>query len=450
MRIAILVMVCSALITSCTSTGAGHDPSKMSCDVSTSDFEAARNSFFFAFPLYEMYRMRQRALSPPEAKVNQLRHRTTLSGPKDRYITTPNNDTLYSAAWLDFSDGPVRFSVPAMGARYHSVELMDMFSDAFAVLRNETEETLSFMIVGPDSDEEGGPGEMLVQSPTRDAWLVIRTHVMGSTDLIESQRLQQAYTLTGSAKIKDEPVFEERVPSQPDGRQFLKVVNTGLARGPAPKMQVDRMGCYSQAGIGQNPGDAAFDSDTPMMAVWNENIEQFYSDADDAFQTSGYMESGWRYPQPNIARFGTDDVYRSAMALGGLAALPQEEAINPMTDVDANGQTLVGANTYRLRIPGNIPVDGFWSLTLYESDGSGRWFFYENAINRYAISSTTSGLDVEEDGSIVLQISNQDNSDHPNWMPAPEGEFRLVFRAYRPQESFLDGTFRLPPVTAVD
>ena len=426
------------------------DASNPICDAPTSDFEAARNAFFFAFPLYEMYRMRQRALSPPEAEVNQLRHRTTLSGPKDRYITTPNNDTLYSAAWLDFSDGPVRFSVPAMGARYHSVELMDMFSDAFAVHRNETEATLSSETVGPDSDDDGGPGVTLGQSPTRDAWLVVRTHVTGSADLSEAQRLQQAYTLTGRAKIENKPVFEERVPSQPDGRQFLDVVNTGLARGPAPKVQVNRMKCYSQVGIGQNPGDAALDADTLMMAVWNENIEQFYSDADDAFQTSGYMESGWRYPQPNIARFGTDDVYRSAMALGGLAALPLEEAINPMTDVDADGQTLVGGSTYRLRIPGKIPVDGFWSLTLYESDGSGRWFFYENSMNRYAISSTTAGLDLEDDGSIILQISNQDKSDHPNWMPAPEGKFRLVFRAYRPQESFLDGTFRLPPVIAID
>ena len=235
MRVAILIMACSALVTSCTSTPTERDTSKLSCDAPTSDFEAVRNAFFFAFPLYEMYRMRQRALSPPKAKVNQLRHRTTLSGPEDRYITTPNNDTLYSAAWLDLSDGPVRFSIPAMGARYHSVELMDMFSDAFAILRNETEETLSFEIVGPDSNEEGGPGETFVRSPTSDAWLVIRTHVRGNTDLIEAQRLQQAYTLTGSAKIKDKPVFEERVPSQPDGRKFLEVVNTGMARGPTPE-----------------------------------------------------------------------------------------------------------------------------------------------------------------------------------------------------------------------
>ena len=42
-------------------------------------------------------------------------------------ITTPNNDTLYSQAWIDLSSGPVRITVPPTGGRYFSLALMDMF-----------------------------------------------------------------------------------------------------------------------------------------------------------------------------------------------------------------------------------------------------------------------------------------------------------------------------------
>jgi hypothetical protein len=103
----------------------------------------------------------------------------------------------------------------------------------------------------------------------------------------------------------------------------------------------------------------------------------------------------------------------------------------------------------KLRIPGNVPVNGFWSLTLYESDGGGRWFLYDNVLDRYAISSKTRGLTKEEDGAIVLEISHQEPSDRANWMPAPKGDFRHVFRAYKPQRSLTDGTFLLPPVQKV-
>ncbi|MDP3458304.1 MAG: DUF1214 domain-containing protein, partial [Hyphomonas sp.] len=155
-------------------------------------------------------------------------------------------------------------------------------------------------------------------------------------------------------------------------------------------------------------------------------------------------------PKPNIAVFGTDDVYRSAIALGGLAALPVEEAINPMTSQDAEGRTLSGASKYTLRIPANVPVDGFWSLTLYESDGDGRWFLYDNELDRYAINSTTPDLVKEQDGSVLLQLSHHRLSGLANWLPAPEGEFRLVFRAYKPRRDFLDGTFVLPPVQRIE
>lgn len=126
--------------------------------------------------------------------------------------------------------------------------------------------------------------------------------------------------------------------------------------------------------------------------------------------------------------------------------MPINEALNPMTNVDADGEILTGKSTYWLRLPKHTPVDGFWSITVYESDGAGRWFLYDNSIDRYAISSTTPGLEREEHGWLSIYISHNEPIDRTNWLPSPRGRFKLVFRAYRPQEAFMDGSFALPAV----
>jgi hypothetical protein len=51
-----------------------------------------------------MARARARTMGP---KANQFRHVRRLADHASRAVTTPNNDTLYSSAWLDLRAGPV-------------------------------------------------------------------------------------------------------------------------------------------------------------------------------------------------------------------------------------------------------------------------------------------------------------------------------------------------------
>src|SRR5216684_146851 len=71
---------------------------------------AARDAYIYAFPLHEMYRVRYQALynpaNPRRAAVNRFLHRRALSDHTSRGVTTPNNDTIYSSAFLDLSQGP--------------------------------------------------------------------------------------------------------------------------------------------------------------------------------------------------------------------------------------------------------------------------------------------------------------------------------------------------------
>lgn len=84
--------------------------------------EAARDAWLFALPLIEVASLRARpnASDGRPAAINSLTHGRSLAGPASRAVTTPNNDTLYSNAFVDATKGPVRLVIPDCGQRYLS------------------------------------------------------------------------------------------------------------------------------------------------------------------------------------------------------------------------------------------------------------------------------------------------------------------------------------------
>jgi hypothetical protein len=89
----------------------------------------------------------------------------------------------------------------------------------------------------------------------------------------------------------------------------------------------------------------------------------------------------------------------------------------------------------------DVPVDGFWSMTIYNRDG----FMEANPYDSYSANDVTSVADA--DGSVTLNL-------------APEGEglqnhlyimdgWNFVFRMYRPRPAVLDGTWQLPNIERV-
>ena len=88
---------------------------------------------------------------------------------------------------------------------------------------------------------------------------------------------------------------------------------------------------------------------------------------------------------------------------------------------------------------------------MYELMDDGRLFFVQNPINRYAIGDRTSGLKKNADGSIDILIQHEapGGDKDANWLPAPKGQFRMVFRGYQPKADILDYRFQMPGVERV-
>jgi hypothetical protein len=160
--------------------------------------------------------------------------------------------------------------------------------------------------------------------------------------------------------------------------------------------------------------------------------------SDQGFGTSEFLQNNY--------------AYRMVAAAEGIYGNSREEALYPMYLVDADGEPFDGAtHRYRLRFaPGSLPpVKSFWSLTMYSHPQS---LLVDNPIDRYLINSAMlPELVRDADGGLTLDIQRDPTGSErePNWLPAPDGPFRLVLRMYWPEPAALDGTWSAPPVERV-
>lgn len=164
----------------------------------------------------------------------------------------------------------------------------------------------------------------------------------------------------------------------------------------------------------------------------------------------GVLVNNWRILN-DTGSFGINYLLRAAVAMYGWGANKAEDAIYPVTNMDSTGQSLVGTNQYVLHFAQNQtpPVNGFWSLTMYDSD----LFFVPNPLNKYTVSPRDP-LVYNVDGSLDLYFQNTSPGaeKEPNWLPAPEGNFTIMLRMYWPKISIkeiVNGTWKLPPIEKV-
>ena len=84
----------------------------------------------------------------------------------------------------------------------------------------------------------------------------------------------------------------------------------------------------------------------------------------------------------------------------------------------------------------DVPVDGFWSISLYGADG----FFRKNALNAYTLNDVTAKK--AANGSVTIQFGGCDGK-VPNCLPIMEG-WNYMVRLYRPRPEILDGSWKFP------
>jgi hypothetical protein len=99
-----------------------------------------------------------------------------------------------------------------------------------------------------------------------------------------------------------------------------------------------------------------------------------------------------------------------------------------------------GATIYRLTV-GKVPVDGFWSVSVYNAAG----YFEPNASNDYALNNITAKKG--PDGLVTIQFGGC-TATTANCLPVMPG-WNYTVRLYRPRQEILNGTWTFPTAQAV-
>ncbi|HEY7065171.1 MAG TPA: DUF1254 domain-containing protein [Chloroflexota bacterium] len=111
---------------------------------------------------------------------------------------------------------------------------------------------------------------------------------------------------------------------------------------------------------------------------------------------------------------------------------PEKDAIYlNVTPSQSDGQTI-----YRLAVTGAVPVDGFWSISVYNHDG----YYVKNERDAYTLNNLTAKQDA--DGSITVQFGGCDGQ-AANCLPIFP-DWNYMVRLYRPRPEIVNGTWTFP------
>ena len=118
----------------------------------------------------------------------------------------------------------------------------------------------------------------------------------------------------------------------------------------------------------------------------------------------------------------------------GWAGNPDKDAVYLIGTPERND----GKTVHELVVK-DVPVDGFWSISLYDEKG----YFVQNEYNAYSYNNITAKK--ADDGSIRIQFGGCDGK-VANCLPIMKG-WNYIVRLYRPRAEVLDGSWSFPRAT---
>lgn len=432
--------------------------------------ELGMEAYIFGYPLITMEYTR-RGLTNVEqvegsrAPMGQLARLRAYPAVDDHLVTAPNADTLYTTGFIDVGKEPVILSLPDANDRYYLFPMLDGWTNVFQVPGKRTTGTKAqkYAITGPGWKGTLPPDVKEYKSPTAMVWLLGRIYCTGTPEdyALVHKRQDEISLVPLSAYGKPYTPPPGKVDPSIDMKTAIRDQVNALSADAyftlLAQLLKDNRTFVSDAPmvaklarLGITPGHP-FDRTklAPAAAAALAKVPKpAFAKIMAHFKQAGRLENGWTF-STKTGIYGTDYLQRAFITAIGLGANRPQDAVYPTSETDSTGKPYSGANKYVVHFDKGMlpPVDGFWSLTMYDSS----FFFVPNALNRYSVSARLP-LKVNADGSVDLYVQNENPGPdkESNWLPAPKDKFILMMRLYWPKvtnPSILTATWKIPPVT---
>ncbi|WP_139416267.1 DUF1214 domain-containing protein [Agromyces laixinhei] len=387
---------------------------------------------------------------------------------------TPNPDLIYYMAFFDTHDGPVVVEIPgesdgqALNGSICSlwqVPLEDV--GHFGVDQGRGG---NYLILPPGWDEPVPEGYIALPCETYSSYALLRSvlgeHTQEALDKgLELCRRIRVYPLASAgsppethARDLQGKVVDATIPYD---LRFYELLHRALQ--DEPLLARDRPFAEMLSSIGIRHGepfrpspeltaileDAVVEAHAWVKAEYEQNFDPFFAGTQWFFpgrtdftdsQRDGFDAHPEGYPYLNRGV-----IYH--MAFIGIRYLGIGQFY--LVDLrDSDGEFFSSNNRYRMRVPANVPVSQFWSVTMY--DAGTHAFIRGNT--KYSVSSQTPGLVTNDDGTVDVYFApHAAPGEEANTIETGDSErFELMFRFYGVGKEVMTKEWALTDATRVD
>jgi hypothetical protein len=376
---------------------------------------------------------------------------------------TPNTTTIYIAAHVDTSQGPVVIEAPAGLLGILDDAAFDYVADIGA-LGPDKGKGGKYLILPPDYDGEVPDGYFVYKSKSYDHWLILRgsPDADGSTDgpVAKIREGLNIYPLAEAATPPAENFHDFT------GRQyntvhannfhFFEEINAAVQANPSGAFSPEILGNF--AAIGIKKGEP-FEPDARMKKIMSEAAAignatartLTFSPRDPG--VFFYKDRQWNSPfqrqshefLENGARVLDDRTFMFYYATGITPAMTSPPvgagSVYEIGAKDVNGNYLDGGKTYSVTLPGPIPAKNFWSFMVYSGQTRS---ILETDQKSGGVDSNSPDIKPNDDGSYTVWFAPEaPEGKEGNWVQTmPNKSFNVLLRLYGPLEQWFDKTWK--------
>jgi hypothetical protein len=425
----------------------------------------------WGMPAVNYQLMYQEMVDKVQGGHNQVLYWSRLLDWKNQTLT-PNPDVIYLMPFFNTQDtGPMVLEIPPADDGLFNGSIMNFWQAAIEDVGPggiDKGKGGKYAFLPPGFDKNKLPaGYIPMPSDTYRGYALLRSVLKSGSDadfdeaLAYSKRIK-LYPLSQAdnpppTKFVDaaEIVFDSTIPYD---MRFFRALNDILQAEPWLERDKAMIDILKTIGIERSK---PFNPDAKTQQVLNEAIKEAHLWLDSRIETLPpfYQGAHWFFPiteemHQNVMSFWhTRDSYPvdargTAYTLAFFSAKHIGQAqYYLMTTSDREGRPLQGNTSYRLRVPPNVPVTQYWSMTVYNRDTHS---FIRNA-SSVGRSSQTPGLQKNADGSVDIYFGPKaPDSGASNWVPTdPNGRFEVLARFYGPQKPLFDMTWKLADVEKI-